>query len=519
MKKLVFPELARKYEQDARIEHVPKTIPQEIIDFATDTVLLKSRYMFTKTEKGVRTGYCTHCRTVSEIDKSYKVKDVIECPNCNSECVMKDAGRSRNRMSDYGYLVHYAKSIIDSRVIVAYGVAVWRDYRKTYKDVDTKYNLSALYIFEPGKAVMLIDYFDYKMGDYRLEPTKTCYSLYGHFSGTTKKMCNIESITTAVAGTQFQYSTWDSYSAYGEDYTKFFDLYAKYPCVEYLTKIGLKELVRAKINGWRTYGVVEWRGTNIEKILRLPKPEIKKIIKSNLNAFDKVQFLRLKQLALKTKINPSEEECEWLIKNSCDTEVLKKIMKYTGIKRIIPYLKKQKTEMPLYSTDGILNCWRDYIVDCEVLEMNLSDSRILFPKNVFTAHQETSKRIKSEENQLMDKKIEKRLPSLARYCFEYQGFFIRPAASTKEMIAEGKALNICVGTYAQGYMTRHANGKTTILLIRRKEEPEKPYFTMEVRNEEIIQVQGKKHCLPDGEVKVFVEQFEKHCLKKKAKAS
>ena len=181
---------------------------------------------------------------------------------------------------------------------------------------------------------------------------------------------------------------------------------------------------------------------------------------------------------------------------------------------MISYLEKQKAKSPLHSISGLFSSWHDYIVDCEFLEMDLTDSRILFPKDVFTAHQDTTRRIKSEESQLLDKKIQQRLPALERYCFEHQGFFIRPAASTGEMIAEGKALNICVGTYAQGYMTKHANGRTTILLIRRKDEPDKPYFTMEVQSNRIVQVQGERHCLPTGKVQEFVDAFRTQCLEK-----
>ncbi|MDU1714627.1 MAG: PcfJ domain-containing protein, partial [Streptococcus vestibularis] len=34
-------------------------------------------------------------------------------------------------------------------------------------------------------------------------------------------------------------------------------------------------------------------------------------------------------------------------------------------------------------------------------------------------------------------------------------------------------------------------GKTTIVFIRRKEKPDMPYFTLEYRNQQVIQIQEK----------------------------
>ena len=59
--------------------------------------------------------------------------------------------------------------------------------------------------------------------------------------------CSRDSIKKAVKGTPFQYSTYDSYI--DGDMVKFFSLYARYPCVEYLTKFGMSELVEAKLIG------------------------------------------------------------------------------------------------------------------------------------------------------------------------------------------------------------------------------------------------------------------------------
>ncbi|ASN68263.1 hypothetical protein 10S11_1, partial [uncultured Caudovirales phage] len=120
--------------------------------------------------------------------------------------------------------------------------------------------------------------------------------------------------------------------------------------------------------------------------------------------------------------------------------------------------------------------------------------------------------IKIKENKKYDEQIRNRVKSLQKYCFKYKGLVIRPAESSKELIKEGAALNHCVATH---YTKSYAKGVTNILLIRKEEEPNKPYYTVEIRNNNIIQVHGKGNCIANNEVKEFIEVFKESKLKQK----
>ncbi|MDU1707434.1 MAG: PcfJ domain-containing protein, partial [Anaerococcus vaginalis] len=52
-------------------------------------------------------------------------------------------------------------------------------------------------------------------------------------------------------------------------------------------------------------------------------------------------------------------------------------------------------------------------------------------------------------------------------------------------------------------------GKTTIVFIRRKEKPDMPYFTLEYRNQQVIQIQGKcnRQEVPE-KIKQAVERWK-----------
>jgi hypothetical protein len=162
----------------------------------------------------------------------------------------------------------------------------------------------------------------------------------------------------------------------------------------------------------------------------------------------------------------------------------------------------------LYSIRGqafILN-------DCETLEMDMTKDQVLFPKNLYNAHQNTIAQVEIKANEHLNKAITKRARSLeAKYDFEFDNLLIRPARSADELIREGKELHHCVGTYAD----RHAKGECSIFFIRKKSDPNKPYYTLELRKDRIVQTRGKNNCAPGEDVKAFLEDWTEEKLTKK----
>lgn len=72
-----------------------------------------------------------------------------------------------------------------------------------------------------------------------------------------------------------------------------------------------------------------------------------------------------------------------------------------------------------------------------------------------------------------------------------------------ELKTEGECLHHCVGNYRD----KVARGETMIFFIRKEEEPEKPYFTLEWKGK-IIQCRGFRNCDMTPEVKAFAMLFQ-----------
>lgn len=86
-----------------------------------------------------------------------------------------------------------------------------------------------------------------------------------------------------------------------------------------------------------------------------------------------------------------------------------------------------------------------------------------------------------------------------------KGLILRVPRDAQEIKNEGAALHHCVGTY----VNRVAKGQTHIFFVRRVEEPDTPYFTMEYNKGRVIQCRGSHNCEMPQSVKTFVAAFEK----------
>ena len=133
---------------------------------------------------------------------------------------------------------------------------------------------------------------------------------------------------------------------------------------------------------------------------------------------------------------------------------------------------------------------------------------IMFPKRLEDAHDEAMLRIEEKVNEEINRGIAALARAMEDYTFtdEELGLFIRPAASQTELIKEGKILHHCVGSYAKDVSLF----KTCILFIRRIENPDKPFFTLEYKNGHVEQNRGLRNCARTPEVEAFEAKWLKH---------
>lgn len=129
------------------------------------------------------------------------------------------------------------------------------------------------------------------------------------------------------------------------------------------------------------------------------------------------------------------------------------------------------------------------------------DPSVMFPKDLTAAHDRAAERYQNMLNKSQDELIKKRARILNKYCFSdaETGLMIRPVKSTYELKKEGKELCHCVASYAKSV----AQGTTNIFFVRKTDEPDKPFYTLEYDGKKIVQDHGYKNKLQTPEVLAF----------------
>lgn len=417
-------------------------------------------------------------------------------------------------MYDSAVLIWYEKSVVNKNAVTARVITVGRDYSGDYTKVETHYNVSQMYLFEPGKSTA------YEYGSEQKKVKSPFEKHYGY--GSWRKFRDLENIRKAVKGTPFQYSTWEKYTEMGgyysiNDMVEFFDHAARYPCIEYLTKAGFGNLVRAKLSGSRTYGAVHWNGKTLPAVLRLTKRELREIREAGVGIEAKGLRYYQKMKSRGEKMNVLDALFLGEIKDTFHESYYKEVLSLAPENVVNKYLFKQKRK-PEYakrSAGNILSDWQDYRKQCVELGMSLKEDRYLFPNDLHEAHMKLTSRIKLKKDKVVNQKIKARLPDLEQYTFEANGYLIRAARSSMELFREGKKLNHCVG----GYSSQYGAGTCDILVIRKVEDPDEPICTVEIRSGFVTQVSGYENQNPDTSVLEFVELFKRTRLAKKTKKS
>lgn len=151
----------------------------------------------------------------------------------------------------------------------------------------------------------------------------------------------------------------------------------------------------------------------------------------------------------------------------------------------------------------------DYLQMCQGQNYDMKSSQVLFPKHCNEAHDELSRYIKKCRDEQTKRAFREVYENLAEKAnLTSKKLQIVCPKQTDDLITEGQALHHCVGTYIE----RVAAKKCLIVFVRRVEEPEKPFVTVEVSNGKIVQIRGERNSDPTKEVKKFVDLWSRKVL-------
>jgi hypothetical protein len=179
---------------------------------------------------------------------------------------------------------------------------------------------------------------------------------------------------------------------------------------------------------------------------------------------------------------------------------------YSTYVRVINYIIKQYNRLDRGS--GFVNMlgdWLDYVKHAKLLDYDIKSDFILFPKKLRIEHDRMAVEYSKRKPEINESRISAMTDAInLKFKFEADGYVIRAPNSVKEIKDEGSTLNHCVGGY---YIDNMAAGSTVLLFIRRSDEPDVPFFTLEFKNGAVSHCRGNRNCNITPAVQKFVDKW------------
>lgn len=454
-------------------------------------------------------------------------KDRTTCPKCGADGEVVHAWRRARTQAKY-YFTYFERALYDKKAIIARSFAVYRCICTATGEIFDDYVPREYYLMRKNEAIHWTHEYDFWGNEYWSKRRSLYSKAYVMELSNYHVWLGLDRLEPLLKDSWLKYSQLDAFIRLtgAEDAFRYIELYQKHPQLEYIMKMGLWNIVAEGLQCRSFRNIFNWKGKTPKDLLGVPigKGDMLALsaLAADMNTFHLALYLKKNSRFSLVDLAQKRKELEQL--SHFDTCEMFDTLKGYGVcsEETLKYiLRQQQKKKRYYSIRGVLIDWIDYLKDCGKIGLSLEDTAVLKPHDLQQAHQNVITQLKIKADEELDKQIAQLKEERKQYNFTAGGFLAKVAESSSELIAEGKVLHHCVGTYAD----RHAKGKCTIILIRRFEEPEVPFYTMELVGPEkrIIQVRGSHNCGMTQEVEAFVESYKKYLAevgkKKGAKAA
>ena len=501
---------AAGYIPDEWVSRCPEALPEGLETYIRQTVLPEDDVL--AYQKGGVRGTCFRCgRQVRSRGQRFKQHEIVRCPDCGEEvlCVLEGGDSWR---ADYTANVAFCQRGTDGETVFVRHFHLRRDPSARYERPADWLTECARYAFRGNQAAM-----------WQKERKESCLlgrsPVYRLAAWTrSRRFCVYDGsyyfmedgAEEAFRGTRLEYCQLHEYVTHlrpGEtNPIRYLYEFTRCPVLEFLWKAGYRQVADDKVRGWLSQGnrnCLRWQAKTVRSAFPFPMRLLK--LKEPLD-WDCAALQRVKNLLSIRAM--TDQEIGLLLEDKTSEEFLRAVLPYMTVKQFLRYKREQG--------EDVIRLYKDYLAECRKLELDLRDKAVLFPPNLRAAHERTAAMVQYEAHKEEMEAFAAQVKGLEQWSWEQDGLLIRPAASMTELKEEGAALHHCVA----GYGSDMAHGKTAIFLVRRSAEPDKPFYTLELQDKEIVQCRTSHNAsaaVQNPEVQTFAEAWLEQVVKKPIK--
>ena len=485
-----------------------------------------------------RKGWCTHCKsTVSlELGRTYtneeyantckKHNDIGFCLHCKSAVIFKDKNRGRKQLIQEKYL-HLIQPLKNGGIIYR-TMFLMRDFSEGITNLQIEISEHNRIYFINGKILRYKReskgfYYYFRKDYFRLPEqyfvwtniksltTPSPFAAYGMYRGEV--IFDYALLNKSRKQNDFKYLNFSKLIAAREyKAIEILSMYYKHPAL--FEKLYKENVLSIWLDTSYCKKHINWKATTVSKALGLNRAEMKQLpLRPCANDVEYLKLLRMFSNEQQKKIKS--------IKQYEGIELMSRAAKYSLRNKIVKYVFTLAKEGVYESFMTYISDYFDYVSQLNLLNIEINKST-LFPQHFSEAHQQLIDIINKKRDEEELKKYRQAESNFKKYyeqykidlCFESENFLIRPAAGVEELLNESSALHHCVYRI---YCEKYLNAETIILFIRNKQQPDEPYYTLELSKDymRIIQCRGKGNCGQTAEISKFVEKWHYEIIRRK----
>lgn len=525
-------------EQIAAIGDQP--LPKNFESWIRETVHHDSFYLiYQPSRKRHNTAYCTHCKSYVDIDqKEMKPRRGKKgtCPRCRTEVTFTTPFYNIPVSEQAAMIAQKCEGGIVFRYFVS-----WLSYQKSAEVLKPTEKISRTELcrdfwFEDGRRE-IVEWGKYKSDDYLTWCPEGVASQYWPNIDIGYAHVYTYGLRETLKDTPWKYSGLPEYQdkvgSRAISVSNYICRYREHPFLEYLSKSGMTSMLDDLLHS-RYYGYfntlcvpINEEGKTPTEIFGISKPYLRMLIQMNGNT----GTLRLLKRCQRDGAIPKQDELKRFEELfSDDADLLGKIDRYRiNIAKYINYLTKQarKHEVPKATRThwdhprageskkfdlrhfirNLSRDWNDYTTWLELLHYDLTDEYYLLPPDLRKAHDRVLNIIlerKEAERKAMNELCQTVLSEMNESPIRKmhtKSLIVRIPRNAQDLKDEGIHNHNCVGTYVD----KVARRETLILFIRKAEDPDTTYYTMEYCNGQLVQCRGMHNETAKGEVMAFAK--------------
>lgn len=471
-----------------------------------------SRYIYYKREGRKIMAFCTECKKEFVIPESKNTRKNVKhghsgiCPKCNKKIVYTATGKTKQLIDNANFTIMQK---FEDGLIVRY-FSGSKIYREHYMNPSLRYYENIREIYSVNNGILKCKKYDY--ADFRQTGEHRWCDDTG--VGPPNGYLYTRNLNEIIKGTSWRYSC--IYSLIKEVKTvnvyTFLTEFIKHPAIEYFIKLKLFRFVydHVILRYSPVWNGVNFKGKGLKEIFGIDKSLFLQMQRMNLGD----RGLRLIKEIHSSDKSMTDQQIRWVLNNLDTNNIFLGMLRYSTPQKIINYVQKQSNNQ--YLPNSVMTDWSDYLSQCKDLKFDITNTFVLYPKNLKEKHEEYTILNQAKGLEKYNAKVKKAYQTLDQhYSFSNKVFLIRPARSVEEIVKEGHNLRHCVA--GKNYVEGVANGSKAIMFIRKIDDPDTPFFTLDLNLSQlsVYQCRGYKNCDMPEAISKFIDRWKSEKLTSK----